>query len=120
MIAVVHPEYGGSRSMGTVALVWARRSGRLLGVTDVDASRRPAWTALVVAAVFGLAGLLLPFYAALPGLLSLLVCVLVWRRGRVLPTPLVVAFVISGLTVGLGVAWFGVALIVSGPAVFNS
>ena len=89
-------------------------------MTDVDASRRPAWIALVVAAVLGLAGLLRPFYAALPGLVALLVCLLVWRRGRALPTPLVVAFVIAGLTVAVGVAWFGVALIVSGPAVFNS
>src|SRR5262245_32330597 len=103
------------------ALVRARVAGRVVGVTDVDASRRAAWTALVVAAVLGLAGLLLPFFAALPGLIAMLVCVLVWRRvrGRPLPTPLVVAFVIAGLTVALGVAWFGVALIVSGTAVFT-
>jgi hypothetical protein len=105
--------------MGIATLVCAGRSGRLVGVTDVDAGRRPARIALVVAAVLGLAGLLLPFFAAGPGLVALLVCVLVWRRVRAAPTPLVVAFIIAGLTVALGVVWVGVAFIVSGPAVFN-
>jgi hypothetical protein len=115
-------EYGCSHPMGTTTLVRARAAGRLVGVTDVDAGRRPAWTALVVAAVLGLVGLLRPFYAAIPGLLSLLVCWLVWRRGRgrALPTPLIVAFIIAGMTLALGAAWFGVALIVSGTAVFTA
>ena len=77
---------------------------------------------LILAVILGLAGLVLPFFAAIPGLISTALASRVLRRQQKTvgaTSPAIFAVIIGGMTLALGVTWFSVALLVSGTAIFT-